>query len=138
MNKKVVIDTNVLISAFMFSGMPNQVLQEVIKEKCDLYLSHEILNEFLHVLSRPKFQLTEPQVKLFYEELIHITNIVYPQKKLKIVKVDPSDDILFECALEAGSGFLISGNRHVLNIGHYRTTKVITPREYIDQYCQSK
>ncbi|MDH4201123.1 MAG: putative toxin-antitoxin system toxin component, PIN family [Spirochaetia bacterium] len=133
---KIVIDTNVLISAILFSGIPNQVLQEVISERYHLYLSHDILNEFLHVLSRSKFKLLEPQIKQFYEEIIHITNIVYPMQKLLIVKEDPSDNMLFECAIEANANFIVSGNKHVLNVKKYKNIEVITPRNFI-QICNN-
>jgi putative PIN family toxin of toxin-antitoxin system len=128
---KIVIDTNVLISAILFSGIPNQVLQEVIHERCHLYLSHDILNEFLHVLSRSKFQLLVPQIKQFYEEIINISNIVYPMQKLLIVKEDPGDNMLFECAIESNANFIVSGNKHVLRVKNYQNIEVITPGNFI-------
>jgi len=133
-NKIIVIDTNVLISSFLFSGIPNKVLQLVINEDCDLYLSHDILNEFLHVLSRTKFELAPLQIKQFYEELIHITNIVYPKSEYRVVKEDPDDDILFYCAVEANADFLVTGNKHVLKVKSFMNVQVITPRDFLDKY----
>ena len=134
MINRIVIDTNVIISALLFAGTPNKVLQEVISENCSLYLSHDILNELLHVLSRKKFRLSEDQIKQFYEEVIHISKIVYPSKKLNIVKEDPSDNILFECAVEIEANYIISGNKHVVNVKRYGDIEVVTPREFIDLF----
>ena len=132
MNKNIVIDTNVLISALLFSGTPNKVFDAVIDDKYELFLSHDILNEFLHVLSRPKFQLSPSQITEFYEEIIHITNIVYPQKQYQLVKEDPDDDILFDCALEANAHFIITGNKHVLKIKKFMDVEVLTPKQFIE------
>jgi len=128
---KIVVDTNIIISAFLFSGLPNKLFKEIIDEKHHLFLSHDILNELLHVLSREKFKLSESQIKQFYEELINITNIVYPQKKLRIVNEDPSDDMLFECAIEANAQFIITGNKHVLKLKKYKNIQVISAKEFM-------
>ncbi|MDH5718780.1 MAG: putative toxin-antitoxin system toxin component, PIN family [Spirochaetia bacterium] len=131
MKSKIVVDTNIIISAFLFSGLPNKLFKEIIDEKHHLFLSHDILNELLHVLSREKFKLSESQIKQFYEELINITNIVYPQKKLRIVNEDPSDDMLFECAIEANAQFIITGNKHVLKLKKYKNIQVISAKEFM-------
>jgi hypothetical protein len=61
--------------------------------------------------------------------------VVYPKKKLNIVKEDLADNKIIECALEAKASFIISGDKRLLKIRKYKGIKIITPREFLFQIC---
>jgi predicted nucleic acid-binding protein len=71
--------------------------------------------------------------------IVFNSQIVYPKKKLNIVKKDPSDNKILECALEAKASFVISGDRHLLEIKEYDGIKIVSPREiFIPNLKQAK
>ena len=61
MGKRVVIDTNVLISALGWAGAPRKVINKVFDGEPNLYISEEILTELIKVMNYPKFGFTEEQ-----------------------------------------------------------------------------
>ena len=77
-NHRVVLDTNVLISAILFGGKPGQILNEVIVGWIDCVLSLEILDELSAGLQRPKFGFTANQCLHVIEELHQVCEIIKP------------------------------------------------------------
>lgn len=128
---KIVLDSNVFISALFWKGAPYQIFKEVLKGAILNFTSPEILEEIKKKLL-DKFQLPPEKVKEFLEIIIFNSQIVHPKKKINLVKKDPSDNKIIECALEAGASFVISGDKHLLEIKEYKGIKIISPREFLN------
>lgn len=60
------------------------------------------------------------------------SKIVAPQQKLNIIKQDPDDNVILECAIEGKAGYIVSGDRHLLALKQYRGIKIITARQFIE------
>ena len=131
MKIRIVLDTNVLISALLFGGIPRKILELVLVEKLQLLCSSEILKETEGVLSRPKFKLKKAIVKSFVNEIADLSEIIEPIKRFKVVKEDPNDDMLFDCAHAGNADFIISGNDHVVKVNIFQTTKVFNPADFL-------
>lgn len=129
---KVVLDNNVLISALFWKGAPYQIFKKVLEGAILNFTSPKILEELKKKLLE-KFKLPPEKVKEFLEIIIFNSQIVYPKKKLNVVKKDPSDNKILECALEAKVSFVISGDEHLLEIGEYKEIKIISPKEFLSQ-----
>jgi putative PIN family toxin of toxin-antitoxin system len=127
---KVVLDNNVYISALFWKGAPYQIFKKVLEGTILNFISPQILEELKEKLLE-KFKLPPDKVKEFLEIIVFNSQIVYPKKKLNIVKKDPSDNKILECALEAKTSFIISGDRHLLEIREYKGIKIITPKEFL-------
>ena len=127
---KVVLDTNVFISALFWKGAPYQIFKRVLDGAILNFTSPQILEEIKGRLL-DKFKLPPEKVKEFLEIIIFNSQIVFPKRKLNIVKEDPSDNKVIECGLGAKASFVISGDRHLLKIKEYREIKIISPREFI-------
>ena len=96
---KVVLDTNVLISGILFGGKPRQILELVIQGRINAYISPAILTEFREVLIRPKFGLTHKECFSISKEIEDIFCFVFPQITVDLIKDDPDDNIILECAV---------------------------------------
>ena len=94
------------------------------------FTSLQILEELKEKLS-DGFKLPFEKVKEFLEIIVFTSQIVYPKKKLNVVKKDSSDNKIIECALEARASFIISGDRHLLELKKYRGIKIISPRGFL-------
>ena len=128
---RIVIDTNVLIFAVLFSGPPRKVLELVIAGVVDCTLSIPILNGLRDVLQRPKFNFSPEQTLHFIEELHNVCSIVKPTRKIKAIKSDPDDNMILECALEAKADFIVSGDSHLLDLGKYKNMKILGPHDFM-------
>ena len=129
---KVVIDTNVFVSAILFDGELDKLINLWKRKKIVLLLSKEILEEYIKVLSYKKFKLSDEIIKrIIYEELLPYTRNIKVKKRVNIIKEDPSDNIFLECALERRADYIISGDKHLLQLKQYKSIEIISFREFI-------
>ena len=131
---KVVIGTNVVISALLFGGAPGKLVaswqQGIIKPAA----SKEIIDEYLRVLTYPKFKLSEEDINyLLYQEIIPYFDIIDVQPGPRIIKEDPEDDKFIRCALAASARYIISGDQHLLTLKDYQNIKILSPAKFINR-----
>jgi putative PIN family toxin of toxin-antitoxin system len=131
---RVVLDTNVLVSALLFTGISSELVSLWRKNAITVLLSRDILEEYLRVFGYPKFQLSEAEIKgLIEEELLPYVEVVNPRRRLRVVERDPSDDKFLECAVAGKARVIISGDKDLLSIGRYRQVRIQTPAQFLDE-----
>lgn len=136
---RVVLDTNVVISSLLFTGIASEIVPLWQKGAITVLLSREILEEYLRVLAYPKFQLSEGEIKgLIEEELLPFVQIIKPGTRIRIVKRDPSDNKFLECAVAGKADVLISGDKELLAIRHYRQVRVQTPSRFLETFFRGQ
>lgn len=130
---KIILDTNVIISALISRSFPNLILSElVLKRKVALCLSNEILLEYRNVINRDKFNK--------YPNFLFNANIVLNNLKefstfysinyeVDILK-DKDDNKFLELAFESKADYLITGNYLDFNIENFYDTKIVSPSQY--------
>lgn len=129
---RVVLDTNVLVSALLFTGISSELLPLWQRNAIMVLLSRSILEEYLRVLSYPKFQLSEAEIKnLIEEELLPYVEVVNPRRRLRVVKRDPADNKFLECAITGKAQVIISGDKDLLSIGRYRSISIQSPAKFL-------
>lgn len=128
---RVVLDTNVLISAVLFNGPPRAILELVIGGSVHCSLSLAILDEFRDVLERPKFRFSPEQAFQVIEELHAVCDIVNPAIRVNVVSADPNDNIILECALESKADVIISGDQHLLALAEFKGIPIVSPSDYM-------
>ena len=133
-NTKVVLDTNVLISGILFGGNPRQILELVIQGKIDAYISPAILTEFKEVLIRPKFGLTHEKCFSIAKEIEDIFCFVFPKIPVDLIRDDPDDNNILECALAADVKYIITGDPHLLKLASFEKIKIISPATFVTEY----
>ena len=129
---KVVLDTNVLISALIKAGKPRELFFRLAEEKM-LLLSRQILVEFLEVAEdlRIKKYVKEQETTAFLSSLRDATNIVKVKSKFKSVKDDPDDDVILRTAYDGNADYIVSGDNHLLSLGEFRRIKIVTVDEML-------
>jgi uncharacterized protein len=131
MNMVVVLDTNVLISAIVFGGKPRLILEMVIKGEIQLILSDPILREVQSVLSGKKFRYPAPVTIEIVHQLASLATVVYPQKEIKVIKNDPPDNRILECAVTGMARCIVSGDEDLLSLQSYEKIKIVAPEEFL-------
>ena len=137
---KVIFDTNVWISLFLKRGLA-QEFSEIINRQVTIFISKEILVETSRVLTYPKIKQiiegSEINAKQILRFIAENTTLVDPKIKVKLIGEDPQDNKILECALAAGADYIVTGDSHLLKVGKFKQTTIITPRAFLD-YCSAK
>jgi putative PIN family toxin of toxin-antitoxin system len=133
---RVTADTNIIISALNFHGNPRKVIDLAADGSIRLFVSDAILDEVADVLARPKFGWPDDRIKRALVQMSHFMEHVEPTQRLDVVKDDPDDNRILECALASGSDYLISGDKHLLKLGKYGAVKIISPAEFVEIQAQ--
>jgi len=128
---RIVLDTNVLISALVFGGNPRRILEKVIRGELELHLSESILVELQGVLQRSKFSFSAEAIRVILSELRAISEVVEPSVHIHQIEADPADNRVLECAEESHADFIISGDNHLLGIKEYNKIDVVSPSQFL-------
>ena len=129
---RVVLDTNILISALGWKGASREILEKCINDKIRLLESNDLLEELINVLKRPKFDFIPPLKKAeFLRYLVEISEIIHPKENLETIKDDISDNKVLECAIEGNADYIISGDEHLLNLKQFKGIKIISAKEFV-------
>ncbi len=131
---KAVLDTNILVSGILYEAGPQAKLLGLARlGRFEVILSVDIIAELRDVLSRPKFNLTEGEVDSTIKELLKFCKVVIPHEKLNVVKADPKDNIIIEAAVSSRADFVVSGDKHLLDLKKFRTIKIINTFEFLKE-----
>jgi hypothetical protein len=130
--KSVVIDTNALVSALLFGGVPGKLIplwkEGIVRPK----VSKEIVEEYIRVLAYPKFQLSEEEINfLLHYEILSYFEILRIQEGPILVAKDPSDDKFIRCAQASGARIILSGDQHLLKLSPYRQIQILSPSDFL-------
>lgn len=129
---RIVLDTNVLISALFFDGNPQRILERAIMGKIGLVLSKEILNGFEDVLCGKKFAYPPEMARNIVRELEAVSELVFPTRKIAAVKADPYDNLILECAVKAGVDYAVSGDSHLLKLRRFEGIAILSPAQFLE------
>ena len=97
-------------------------------------ISKDILDELEGVLSGKKFQYPQQIVNTIRTSVEDLSEFITPKKQLAIIKDDPPDNRIIECALEGKADFIISGDHHLLDLKQYKGIKIITPSDFLKNF----
>lgn len=136
MMKRVVINTNVYISGIFWAGPSREVLDLARAGIIEVYTSQEILDELKEKLTK-KFNLDPEEADFFVFDMMTFTRQVTIQKKMVVVKEDPEDDKFIECVVECEADYLVSGDKHLLDLKTYGKTKIMKPKDFLDEVKQA-
>jgi len=131
--QKIVIDTNVFVSGLIQRSYPYLIVNNLfIEGKIDLCISDDLLQEYYLVFRRKKFY-KYPDFSNRAETLIADIEAkstkFSPQNKLTVIS-DKDDNKLLELAEECKANFLITGNTSDFTMKKYKSTRIVTPKEY--------
>ena len=128
--KRIIIDTNNLISALGWEGNSRDLIRKVIDKEYEFIISIKQLEELKKVLDYPKFKFSEEQKRKFLEIIFKIATVIKTKLKLDVC-VDEKDNIFLECAVEGKADYLISGDYDLLRLKKFRNVKIVSVKEFL-------
>ena len=127
---RVTADTNIFISGLNFKGKPFEFLTLARSGAIELAMSDAIMAEIKRVL-RLKFKWPDEDIAAIEKQIASFTRHVDPEAAVDAIKEDPSDNRILECAAASGSEYLVTGDNHLLKLGQFAGTKIVTPAQFL-------
>jgi len=128
---RVVADTNIYISALLFGGLPGTFLDLALLGAFTLVVSRVLLTELEETLRR-KFALSPSDITAIRAKLASVVVVVEPQVVLNVVVDDPDDNRVLECAVVGQADIIVSGDRHLRQLGAYAGIPIVSVREFLE------
>jgi len=126
---RVVLDTNVVVSALIWGGVPHRLIQAATAGDITLFASTVLLDELRTTLARPHLasRLTQQRSSVeqaldFYGQLV--THVI--PRPIEPTSRDPDDDHVIACAVAADARVIVSGDRDLLDLGSHRSIAIVT------------
>jgi len=133
---RVVIDTNIYISAIFWGGKPREVVNLGRNARILIFTSFEIQEEIESKL-KTKFGIDEKEVAQILLDYSMFTLPIKPLHRAKVVHADPDDNEFIECALTSKAGYIVSGDKHLLNLKNYQDIQIINAAKFLDMFTIS-
>ena len=128
---RAVLDTNVYISVFLYPQRPIfQILHLAGTGHYRLLTSPAIIQELGRVM-REHFGVEEKERVRRLKQLAAIAEIIIPQIILDVIKEDPPDNRILECAVAGHADLIVSGNRHLLRLKSYQSIPIVRPIDFL-------
>ncbi len=128
---KVVIDTNVFFSAFYLpQSKPGEVVLLARRKRIQNFTSPQILKELERIIT-DKLLWDNSKTQSAITRISNLSELVDPRERLTIIADDPDNRIL-ECAKASGADFIISGDKHLLDLKNFQGIKIVTPGEFLE------
>jgi putative PIN family toxin of toxin-antitoxin system len=125
---RVVLDTNVFISAIVWGGNPEKVLNLWLQDKISLFVSPETLLEILEVLA--KFQIPAETINGLRELIESHAQKIIPVSNFKVCH-HHKDNKFLNLALDCRANYLITGDKDLLTLGTFKQTKILKPKNFL-------
>lgn len=130
---KVVVDTNVFVSAAILKGTTTALMECWRNNQFILLFSVDIFDEYFEVIARPKFAQEERDIRELAELLTEKGVAVESQIRLNVIKDDPDDNKFLECAVAGEADFIVSGDQHLLALKEYKGIKILKIAEFLQE-----
>lgn len=132
----IIFDTNVLVSAFVFSGKA-KAIYHYCAERHTIFTTEWLLAELQDVLSREKFGLPTPLQREILDQIMSDSQLVHPNNDLPTDSVDPDDNYVLQATLFVNAGFLITGDtKHLLPLKQIGNTEIISPTNFYERFIR--
>lgn len=124
-------DSNIWISAFNYRGKPRRLIEMADAGEVRIDISEPIISEVLQVL-REKFHWRPEALEEAEAQMNGIARKVAPTETLDVVKEDPADNRILECAAEAKSDYIVTGDNDLLRRGKFGTVPIVKVADFLN------
>jgi uncharacterized protein len=132
---RVVLDTNVWLSALLWGGLPDQILQRVERGELEAIASESILDELARTIDRPKLQKRLNQLGLNRDVLLLAVRQMVVLVREEAISVenlrDPKDAIIVAAAIVGNADVIITGDKDLLVLGAVGQIRIITAKDFL-------
>jgi len=132
---RVILDTNTLVSALLVKqSIPRQAFDKATQQG-SLLLSNATLQELDSVLKREKFKkyITNAERILFVQALLVQSILLETEPSITTCR-DPKDNKFLDLAAVGAADYLVTGDDDLLVLNPFENTRIVTPREFLEQY----
>lgn len=134
---RIVADTNVIVSAFLWGGIPRRLLEAVEKQRLELFTSRELIVELEDVLSRPKFAerlaRTRFSAAFLLARYTQLATLIVTAEVSASALRDPKDLHVLACASAARAEVIVSGDDDLLSLGSHENIPIIAAAECLQR-----
>jgi len=127
---RVLLDTNVLVSAILFGGVPRSLLEHGIRGELDLVTSPALMDELEELLHR-KFGFPAEAARQVRAELELLADVVRPKVVPRVLR-DRDDDEVLAAALTGDAEVIVTGDNDLLEVGSHRGVQILPPRDFLN------
>lgn len=108
---KIVLDTNVLLTAVSRKSPHNWIIQSLIEKQFSLCVSNEILMEYAEIIER---HMGKSFVDVIMPSILELSNIQFVTKyyTFLLIHKDPDDDKFVDCAIACDADFIVTEDKH--------------------------
>lgn len=131
---RVVLDTNVFVSAIFFGGVPGRILEAWRDSRLQLVLAAAIFDEYQRVGQFLATQYAGVDLEPILALLTVEAEIVEAPALPAPVSADPDDDKFFACAEAGGVAVIVSGDKDLVDHNGWRGVRVLRPRQFADEF----
>jgi len=135
MKPKVVLDTNIVVSAAICEdGNPAKVFEMLLLEEITNHTTEQIIDEIKKVMARPKItkRLSMVEVGFIVSNFERFSQKIKTKEVINEVKDDPDDNKFIECAVAASADYIITGDEHLLKIEEFRGIRIVSCTEFLE------
>ncbi|HLZ10762.1 MAG TPA: putative toxin-antitoxin system toxin component, PIN family [Chloroflexota bacterium] len=127
---RVVVDTNVIVNRFLSpSGVPAQLIAAWQQQSIDIVVTESILAESARALGYPAIKsrhgLKDNEIRAVIQEFARFSIVVVAEATGDRPSLDPDDDKFLDCAVAGEAQFIVSGDRHLLELHEYRGVRIV-------------
>lgn len=130
---KVVLDTNTVVSGFLWGNEPRALIDAAVEGRLELFTSEVLIAEIENVLPRARFaaRLAEKQLSIpvLIERYRVLADIVEPAMLSGPISKDPDDDLVLATALAASADLIVSRDKHLRNLKHFHRIPIVHAAE---------
>jgi putative PIN family toxin of toxin-antitoxin system len=130
---RVVLDTNVYISALLYGGKPKRVLDLALSTEMQLLISQPMRLELERVL-REKFDFTPHELAANADPLWSSAEWIAPLRRVNLCRDEPDNRVL-ECAFEGRADCIVTGDRHLLDLPPIKELAILTPDAFLIRFA---
>lgn len=134
---RLVLDTNIVASGLLWNGTPARIIDAAQAGAIEVYTSRVLLTELTRILKREKFAQVVAASGLDIEGLVlgyaALALIVQPLPISPTIIADPDDDHVLACALAAQAELIVSGDKHLLDLGEYQNIEIVTAAKSMER-----
>lgn len=130
---RVVLDTNVLISALGWKGPERRLYRACLSGTIQLCISFPLVEELLRVMSYPKLGFSVQDRQTMIQDIFRIGYFPSSLPALEVVKEDPADDQVLACALASEAGWIVTGDAHLLRLRSFRGLPILRAADLLQR-----
>lgn len=127
---RIVLDTNIYIAAALSDGLAKKILEFLFENSAVLLITSQKILEELSDKLCSKFHWSQERVNFYLDDIRIVSEIVQPSTKLNIIKRDPKDNQILECALAGNADLIITLDQDLIKLKTFKGIGIIHPKTF--------